>query len=415
MTALTLIAVLSTSLAQSDWPQWLGADRDNRSKETGLLQSWPEGGPRKAWRADGLGDGFGGVAVSGGRVYILGDLEDASYLLALDEKDGRLVWKAKLGPGRNTSKPEWQGPRTTPTVDGDRLYVMGEAGDLACFEAASGKEVWRKHMVKDLQGEHSIWLYCDSPVVDGRQVVVKPGGKKGALAGLDKATGEVLWRSTDFLDTAEHTSLLPVTIDGVKQYVAFTMQSVAGIGTDGKLLWRLDRPGKVAICSTPLYKDGIVFVGSSYDDGRATALKVSRSGGAFRAEFLYDCDLANHHGGMVILGDYVYGTGDLKQGKQRSDAVLKCVELKTGKIVWENPSIGKGSITFADGNLILHSEKPKEGLVALVEATPDGYKEKGRFSQPGGTLKNTWAYPVVANGRLYVRDGTGLSAYDVKK
>jgi outer membrane protein assembly factor BamB len=270
-------------------------------------------------------------------------------------------------------------------------------------------------MVKDLQGEHSIWLYCDSPVVDGRQVVVKPGGKKGAIAGLDKATGEVLWRSTEFLDTAEHTSLLPVTIDGVKQYIAFTMQSVAGIGTDGKLLWRLDRPGKVAICSTPLYKDGIVFVGSSYDDGRSTALKVSHSGGTFKAEFLYDCDLANHHGGMVLLGDYVYGTGDLKQGKQRSDAVLKCVELKTGKIVWENPSVGKGSITFADGNLILHSEKPKEGLVALVEATPDGYKEKGRFSQPGGTPKNTWAYPVVANGRLYVRDGTGLTAYNIKK
>jgi outer membrane protein assembly factor BamB len=415
MMALTLIAVLSTSLVQSDWPQWLGADRDNKSKETGLLQSWPEGGPKKVWRADGLGASFGEVAVAAGKVYLLGDVEGACHLFALDEKDGKELWKVKVGPVSKQNKPEWESPRTTPTVDGDRIYVVVEAGDVVCVETASGKEVWRKDMIKDLEGEHSIWMYCDSPLVDGKQVVVKPGGKKGTLAGLDKATGEVLWRSTQFTDAAEHTSLLPVTIEGVKQYVVFTMQSVAGIGTDGKLLWRLDRPGKVAICSTPLYKDGIVFVGSSYDNGRATAMKVTKAGDAFKVEQLYDIDMANHHGGMVIIGDYVYGTGDYKKGVDRGHADLKCVELKTGKIVWTNPSIGKGSITFADGNLILHSEQPKEGLVALVEATPDGYKEKGRFSQPGGTPRNTWAYPVVANGHLYVRDGIGLSAYDLKK
>jgi len=415
MTALTLLAVLSTSLVQSDWPQWLGADRENRSKETGLLQTWPEGGPKQAWRTEGIGDSFGAVSVAGGRIYLLGDLEDGSYLFALDEKDGKVQWKSKLGPGRISQKKEWQGPRTTPTVDGDRIYALGEAGDLGCFETATGKEVWHKHLEKDLQGEHSIWFYCDSPVIDGKQVVVKPGGQMGALAGLDKATGAVMWRSTEFKDKAEHTSLLPVTIDGVKQYVVFTMESVAGIGTEGKLLWRVARKGDVAICTTPLYKDGIVLVGSSYNTGRATAVKVTGNGGAFKAELLYETDFANHHGGMVLVGDHVYGLADRKKGQDRNNADLKCMEFKTGKIVWENPSIGKGSITFADGNLIVRSEKPKEGQVALVEASSEGYKEKGRFAQPDSTGKNTWAYPVVANGRLYIRNGTGLSAYDVKK
>jgi len=415
MTVLTLLAVLSTSLVQSDWPQWLGADRENRSKETGLLASWPEGGPKRAWRTEGIGDSFGGVAVSGGKIYLLGDLEDGAYLLALDEKDGKLQWRSKLGSARVSSKKEWQGPRTTPTVDGDRIYALGEAGELACFELGSGKEVWRKHLEKDLQGEHSIWFYCDSPVVDGNQVVVKPGGKKGTLAGLDKATGEVRWRSTDLTDTAEHTSVLPATIEGVKQYVVFTMESVSGIGQDGKLLWKVARKGDVAICTTPIYRDGIVLVASSYNTGRANAFKVTKSGDAFKAEPLYEVDLANHHGGMVLVGDHVYSLGDRKKGQDRKNADLKCMEFKTGKIAWQNPSIGKGSITFADGHLILHSEDSKQGLVALVEASPEGYKEKGRFSQPDPTGKNTWAYPVVASGRLYIRDGAGLSAYDVKK
>jgi outer membrane protein assembly factor BamB len=415
MAVLTLLAVLATSLGQSDWPQWLGSDRDNKSKETGLLQSWPEGGPKRVWRADDLGESFGGVSVAGGRIYLLGDLDEC-YLFALNEKDGKLDWKTKVGPGHKHPNKQWQGPRTTPTVDGDRVYALSEVGDLLCVEAASGKEVWRKSMEKDLEGSAPPWFYRDSPVIDGKQVVVKPGGKLGALAGLDKATGAVLWRSGEFIEkSVEHTSLLPVMIEGVKQYIVFTMQNVVGIGTDGKVLWRMPRVGDVAICTTPLYKDGIVLVGSSYNTGRATAFKVAKNGDTFKAEQIYESDFANHHGGMVIVGDYVYGTADLKKGKDRDHAVLKCMELKTGKIVWENPSIGKGSVTFVDGNLIVHSQEAKEGLVALVEATPEGYKEKGRFTQSDATGRHTWAYPVVANGRLYIRDSSGLSAYDIKK
>lgn len=415
MPTLALLALMSAVQSDAPWPQWLGADRSNLSKETGLLDAWPQGGPKKAWRADGLGESFGAVAVAGGKIFLLGDLQDACYLFALNEKDGKTVWKTKVGPPRNQSKKEWQGPRTTPSVDGDRVYVMGEAGDLLCVEAASGKDVWRKHMVNDFAGKPNTWLYCDSPLIDGKQVVVKPGGEKGCVLALDKTTGAELWRTKDFTDEPEHTSLLPIEFGGVKQYVVFTMKSVAGVGHDGKLLWKVDRVGDVAQCSTPLYKDGMVFVGSSYKTGRFTAIKLSGSGAAPKAEIAYETDLANHHGGMVIVGEHVYGLGDRKKGTDRKNADLKCVEIKTGKIVWENPSIGKGSITYADGHLYLRSESPKEGLVALVEATPSGYKEKGRFSLPDATGRATWSYPVVANGTLYIRDGEGLTAYDIKK
>ena len=404
-----LLALLALQ-TDAPWPQWLGANRDNRSTETGLLQAWPAAGPERVWAANDVGEGFGGVSVAGGKVFLLGDLQDASYLLALNETSGKTDWKLKVGPPRNHSNKAWHGPRSTPTLDGGRVFAMGEAGDLVCAEAATGQEVWRKNMVKDLGGEAPKWLYCDSPLIDGKAVVVKCGGSKGSVAGLDKATGAELWRSAEFTDPVEHTSLMPAVIGGAKQYVAFTMKSVAGIAPDGKVLWQAPREGDVAICTTPLVKDDMVFVGSSYTTGRFTAFKIA--GG--KAEKAYDVDVANHHGGLVIVGDHVYGTGDRKKGTDRKNADLKCMELKTGKIVWENPSIGKGSITYADGHLILRSEDAKGGLVALVEASPAGYKEKGRFALPDQTGRNCWAYPVVANGRLYIRNGEGLYAFDVR-
>jgi outer membrane protein assembly factor BamB len=409
MTTLALLSLLALQDG-AGWPQWLGANRDNRSTETGLLQKWPSGGPKRAWATSAVGEGFGGVSVAGGKVFLLGDLADASYLFALNEKDGKTAWKVKVGPPKNHANKDWNGPRSTPTVDGDRVYAMGEAGDLVCVEAASGKDVWRKNMVKDLGGEAPKWLYCDSPLIDGKNVIVKPGGSKGALAALDKATGAEVWRSRDLTDPVEHTSLMPAEIGGARQYVVFTMKSVAGVAPDGQVLWRADRPGDVAICSTAVVKDDIVLVASSYSTGRATAFKVAGS----KAEKLYDADLANHHGGLVVVGDHVYGTGDRKKGTDRKNADLKCMEIKTGKIVWENESIGKGSITYADGHLIVRSENPKTGGIALVEASPEGYKEKGRFALPDQTGRNSWAYPVVAHGRLFIRNGEGLYAFELK-
>jgi outer membrane protein assembly factor BamB len=403
-----LIAAALIALAAQDaagWTQWMGPGRENRSPDTGLLKQWPSGGPPLLWKTDAVKDGFSAVAVAGGKVYTLGDLEDASYLVALNEADGKPAWKTRVGPARNHGKREWQGPRSTPTVDGDRVYILGEAGDLLCCDAATGKEVWRKHMKADFKGKVGGWLWSESPLVDGKHLVCIAGGEQGTVLALDKTTGAPVWRTSDLKDNAEYTSLLPAEIGGVRQYVVLTMNSVAGIGTDGKVLWRVDRKGETAICSTPVYHDGMVLVSSSYGNGRDTGIKVTAEGGRFKAEIAYDSkEIANHHGGLVRAGEHVYGM---------SGNSLVCIELKTGKVAWKDKCVGKGSITYADGHLICRSEG-KRGEIALVDASPAGYKEKGRFALPDATGKNPWAYPVVAGGKLYIRNNDVLYAYDVK-
>ncbi len=402
--ALLLVSVCSTASAQEGWPQWLGKNRDNKSTETGLLKAWPEGGPKLVWKSDLVGLGYSTVAVTGGRIYILGNLEDGAYLMALGEADGKLVWKTKVAPP--PTHGQYPGARATPTVDGKRVYILAEEGELLCCELEGGKEVWRKNMKKDFGGKVGAWMYSESPLVDGKNLVCIPGGKDGAILALDKETGATVWRTKDFTDGAEYTSLYPTEIGGVKQYVAMTMNSVVGVGQDGKLLWKGARPqGKVAICTTPVARDGIVFVSSAYGIG-CTAYTISANGGKFSAELRYEGrQMENHHGGVILLEDHVYG---LTQNK------MECIDFKTGKVVWSDKSVGKGAITYADGHFIVRSERASKGEIALVEATPTAYKEKGRFSLPDPSGKNTWAYPVVANGKLYIRNQGELYCYDVK-
>jgi outer membrane protein assembly factor BamB len=403
-TTLALVALLCAQ--DAGWPRWLGPNRDNQSTEKGLLKEWPAGGPAQVWKSEIVGEGFGTVAVTGGKVYLLGDLEDASYLLCLNEADGKLAWKAKIGPARVHGNKGWCGPRATPSVVGPQIIVLGEAGDLVSVETATGKERWRKHMQKDLNGSVGDWLWSESPLVDGKNIICIPGGKDGAVAALSLDKGEVLWRCKEFTDAAEYTSVVEAELGGVKQYVALTMKNVVGIAKDGKLLWKAPREeGKVAVCTTPVVRDGIVFVTSSYGIG-CTAFSVTGSGGQFKAERIYEGkQMTNHHGGVILLGEHLYGL---------TDGPMECVEFKTGKSVWKDRSVGKGAITYADGHFIVRSENAKRGDIALVEATPVGYKEKGRFSLPDATGRNTWAYPVVANGRLYIRNQNVLYAFDVK-
>jgi outer membrane protein assembly factor BamB len=400
-----LFALLALPLAadDADWAQWRGPRRDGISPDTGLLKSWPAGGPPLAWKATGLGGGYSSVSVAGDRVYTLGDAADACTLLALGRADGKPVWKAKVGPP--AGHPKYPGPRSSPSVDGSRLYVLGQHGDLVCYEAADGKEVWRKHLERDFGGKQmSGWRWSESPLIDGDLVVVTPGGSQGAVLALKKATGETAWRSAELTDTVGYASLVPTELGGVRQYLAFTSESVAGIGAkDGKVLWRAARHGERAVITTPVHKDGLVFVSSSYGVGH-NCFQVSSSGGVFKVEELYKGkELENHHGGVVLVGDHVYGTD------QRS---LKCVELKTGKLVWQNPCVGKGSVGYADGHLYVRGEK--KGPVVLVEATPSAYREKGRLEQPQPSGDMVWPHPVVIGGRLYLRDQDHLFCYDVK-
>jgi outer membrane protein assembly factor BamB len=394
----------AAKLGPVEWHQWRGPNRDGISPDTGLLKQWPTGGPPLAWKAAGIGDGFASVSLFGDRLYTTGDLGTTSFLFALNVSDGKIAWQTPIG---TIDKPyDHQGVRSTPATDGTLVFALAAYGELVCAEAATGKERWRKHLAREFGGSVGGWKYAESPLLDGEHVVVTPGGKQGAVLALRKETGEKVWQSKEFTDGAQYPSLVPVEIGGVRQYLVFTMRSVAGIAAkDGRLLWRVDRPGRTAICTTPVYRDGIVFVSSGYKLGH-NAFRVTAEGGQFKAEEIYAGDqMQNHHGGLIALGDHVYGLDD--RGS------MKCFELKTGREVWSDRSVGKGSIAYADGHFVVRSERGA-GTVALVEATPSGYKERGRFNPPDRSKKQSWPHPVIFGGKLYIRDQDVLLCYDVK-
>ena len=401
--AILFISLFTLAASATDWPQWRGPKRDDISTETGLLASWPAGGPALTWKATGLGGGYSSVAVVGGKIFTMGDSPDAGTVKALNAKDGAILWTTPVGrPGGN-----YPGTRCTPTVDGPLLYALGQFGNLVCLETATGKEVWKKSFGKDFGGKGGGWNYTESPLVDGNKVIVTPGGQNGAIVALDKKTGDVLWRSTEFTDNAEYSSLIAEAIGGVRQYIQLTGNSVAGVAAaDGKLLWRAPRKGSTAIIPTPIFHNDHVYVTSGYGVG-CNLFKITKDGGAFQATEVYaNKNMINHHGGVILLGENLYGYSDGKG--------WVCQNFKTGETVWSDKKLGKGAITCADGHFYLRSEGGK-GTVVLIEATPEAYKETGRFDQPDRSQQNSWAHPVVANGKLYLRDQDVLLCYDVKK
>jgi outer membrane protein assembly factor BamB len=404
-TALLLSLTSAVLAAPGDWPQFRGPNRDGASAETGLLQELPPGGPPLVWKATGLGVGYSTVAVVGKRVYTIGENSESSSVVALNTADGKQVWSAKLGKPGAPGMPAFEGPRATPTVEGGLLVAVGQWGDLGCFETAAGKELWRKHYVRDFGGKLPHWGYAESPLIDGDKVVITPGGSEGSVVALNKKTGAVIWRSREFTDDPHYSSLIVAVIGGVRQYIQLTAESVAGIAAaDGKLLWRAPRKGKVAVIPTPIYSDGCVYVTSAYGIG-CNLFKVTSAGGKFTAEEVYaNKVLGNKHGGVIKVGDYVYGHAD--------DKGWTCQDFKTGAAKWPSSTPGKGSIVYADGRFYLRAED--KGTVVLIEATPNGYKEHGRFEQPGRSSKKAWPYPVIAAGKLYLRDMDALFCYDVK-
>ena len=400
---LTLTTMLTSAVAAAsgEWSQWRGPDREDRSTETGLLKEWPADGPPLVWKAEGAGVGYSSVSVAGGRIFTMGDSPDASCVRAFSVADGKPIWTTPIGrPGGNYS-----GTRCTPTVDGELVYALAQYGELICVEAATGKERWRKHLVKDFGGKMAGWNFTESPLIEGDKVLCTPGGPQGTIVALKKRTGETVWQSKDFTDTCAYSSLVPTDLGGRRQVVQLTFASVAGVAVDnGELLWRAPRKGETAVIPTPIIYDNHVYVTSGYGVG-CNLFKISRSGRGFSAEQVYaNRDMINHHGGVIRVGDHLYGHSDSKG--------WVCMEFKTGKVVWADKGVSKGSVTYADGHLYCRNESGK-GRVALVEATPAGYKEKGRFEQPDRSDKNSWAHPVIAGGKLYLRDQDVLLCYNV--
>ncbi len=391
--------LISSATGGDDWPQWRGANRDGLSSETGLLQSWPAGGPPLVWKAAGLGNGYSTVAVHQGRIFTLGAARDIEYLIALDAGTGKELWRARLG--RRYENNRGDGPRGAPTVDGGRVYALGGNGDLASVEAATGKIVWHVNLLSRFSAGNIGWGISESPLVLEDRVLVNAGGRGGSLVALDKKDGATLWATES--DEAGYSSAVVAEIRGVRQAVFFTGERVVGVRVDdGSVLWSYRRvSNRTANVATPIVRGNFVFVSSDYGTGCAL-LEIEGDASELSArEVYFHQDMKNHHATSVLLDDTLFGF---------SSSILTALDFSTGEVLWRDRSVGKGSLVVADGRLYLFGEN---GVAGLAEATRAAYRETGRFEiRTSGSP--TWSHPVVANGRLYLRDQDTLYCYNVK-
>jgi len=391
-----IVFCFSEARAQ-DWPQWRGPNRDGISKETGLLKQWPATGPALVWKATGAGGGYSSLAISGGRIFTMGVRAGRENVIAFDVATGKELWATPHGAVFSNDRGD--GPRGTPTVDGDRLYALGGNGDLSCLDTKTGKIVWTLNILQKFGGENPKWGISESPLVIGEKVLVNPGGPNASVMALNKKDGTVIWKTQS--DQAGYSSAMPVQIGGTTQIVFFTDQRALGVDLkDGKFLWSYPKASNnVANVATPVVRGNRVFVSSDYGTG-AALVEIKADGTA--QEVYFTKEMRNHHSSSILIGDYLYGF---------SSGILTAMRFDTGVVAWKDRSVGKGSLVYADGDLYAFSEN---GVVGLIEATPTGYVEKGRFRIQQDTSP-TWTHPVIAGGRLYLRDQNTIYAYDVKQ
>lgn len=401
LAAATAVVMTAQSPPSTDWPQWRGPERTGVSKETGLLKQWPASGPTRVWTISNLGAGYGAVAVSGDRIFVQSMVGRQSTVASLNRADGKLIWSKALGAAGNNDRGP--GPRGTPTVDGDRVYVLTENGDLACLRTLDGAAVWQRNILRDFNGRNIPWDISESPLIDGNRVIVTPGGRGAGVVALDKMTGKTVWTTKELSDEAGYASVIAANVQGVRTLMTLTSQGGVGIrASDGKLMWTYPRVANgTANIATPVFSDNKVFYSTDYGTGGGL-LGLTVEGEAVKArEIYFTRELKNHHGGVVLVNGYLYGF---------NSSILTCLEFATGKMMWRDRSVGKGSLTYADGNLYLLSE---DNVAGLAEATPTGYREKGRFKIADSGLPS-WAHPVVSGGTLYIRNQATLASYDIR-
>jgi outer membrane protein assembly factor BamB len=409
--AFLVTLVAGAPLVAADWAQWRGPYRDGISKETALLQEWPKDGPKLVWQTTDLGSGYGAVSVAGDRVFLTANKgKENEYVTAVGVKDGKQLWMTQLGKVGPNQGPQYPAARSTPTVDGERLYALGSDGDLVCVDAKSGKEQWRKSLRKDFGGKPGMWAYSESPLVDGDVVVVTPGGAEATLVALNKSSGETVWKcAVPGGDPAAYASIVITDAAGTKQYVQFLGKGVVGVDAKtGKFLWRWDDTGKgPANMPTPVAADGYVYTGATRFGGGL--VKIVANGGEMKAEKVYyERDTPFTLGGQVLVNGHLYGTNGTS---------LVCIEFTTGKTKWSEKSVSPASVLYADGRLYAHQEK--DGAVVLAEVSPEKFTEKGRFVPPGrppqvNKGEQAWAYLALADGKLFVREQGDLWCYEVK-
>jgi outer membrane protein assembly factor BamB len=390
-----LVLALTTHASNqesTDWPQWRGQHRDGKSAETGLLSTWPDGGPPLRWETEGAGAGYSSMSAVGSRLYTMGARGDTEYVMAFDRASGRKLWE--VANGERFSNDRGDGPRGTPTVDGNRLYALGGSGSLACLDAESGSRVWSVNVLETFGGRNPRWGLSESPLVTADRVIVNAGGPEASVVAFDKANGDVIWKTQS--DPAAYSSAILHEVGGIPQVVVFTARRAIGVDSrDGRLLWEYDKvSNRVANIATPVVEDNFVFLSSDYGTG-AALLKLEPHGDAVTAtEVYFTKDMRNHHSSSILVGDHLYGF---------SSAILTALDFDTGEVTWRARSVGKGSMAYADGHLYLYSEN---GVV--------GYQETGRFEITQSSLP-TWAHPIISAGTLYLRDQDAIYAYDVRE
>jgi len=386
------------------WPRFHGPKEDNISTDTGLLKKWPDEGPKLLWKADKIGTGYAGVTLAGGLIYTAGNIGDKTVITALD-LDGRILWQVENGQAWTESH---SGTRGTPTIDGDRLYHESPLGEVVCLEAKTGKKIWGLNILEKFQAKNIRWALAESLLVDGDRLICCPGGPKTAVVALNKTTGQTVWQSPSAGDAAGYCSPTLAECKGLRMILTLSAKQLIAVNADnGDLLWQFPKPTSFDVnVMSPIYHDGQVFVSTGYRSG-SLMLKVNVEGKKATVEKLWDSkELDNHHGGVLLVSGYLYGAAHFVNKEK-----WVCLDWQTGKKLWAETGVGKGSATYADGLLYTLSEKWTMGL---AKVGPNGFELLSRFKLPPGVEGPSWAHPVLCGGRLYIRHDKFLYAYDVR-
>jgi len=400
MLAVIFLLCASVDAPAADWPQWRGPNRDGKSAETGLLKRWPGGGPRLVWSASGLGKGYSQVAVAKGRIYTTGmDRNDGGVLSCFD-LDGKLKWRKSYGP---EFRKNYSGARSTPTVRDGRVFLMSGTGQVYCFDASTGRKIWSVDGKKRFGLRMIGWGIAESLLVVDDKVICTPGGSRATLAALDAKTGATVWRVSVDAQKSAYCSPILVKDGRMRLIVTMTQNAVVAVAPDrGELIWTQPHHTRYDVHPvTPVYDDGFVYVTSGYGTGGRTYKLVRRGRGATRV--WSDRNMDTHHGGVVLVDGFLYGTA--------SRGGRLCIDFRTGRVRYNERRGEKGSVIYADGMLYYYGER--SGEVALVRATPNEYRVVSRFRVKRGGGEH-WAHPAISDGRLYIRHGDALMAYDIK-
>jgi len=400
-----LSAGLINSIQATDYPQWRGINRDGISKETGLLKEWPAEGPQLLWSISGIGNGFSSPSIANDTIYVTGMENDKEYLSTYD-MEGNLKWKKEYGNAYTKTFPE---ARTTPTIDGDYIYVISGTGEVVCFDT-DGDIKWSVNAFEKFEGKQGAWGTAESPLIVDDKVIYTPCGKNTTMVALNKNTGETVWTSKSLNDQSGYVSPILVERGGKKQIITNTGRYIIGVDAEnGEILWEIlckdyKSPGDIN-CVSPVYSDGQVFITSGYNDV-GIMIKLSEDGS--KAEVIWtNPDLDVHHGGVVLVDGYIYGANWINNG----DGNWVCLDWNTGETMYDKKWFNKGSIVSAEGMLYCYEEK--DGNLGLVKATPDDFALVSSFKITQGKGPH-WGHLVISHGKLYVRHGNALMVYDIK-